>query len=67
MQKIIENVKSNIDVVRELKKIEELQLSSREIEELLSDGETVRNETRETIYIYVDRKNKELYIEKFNW
>ena len=67
MEKTIENVKSNIDVIRELEKIEELQLSSREIEELIADGETVRNETRETIYIYVDRRNEELYIEKFNY
>ena len=74
MQKTIENVKSNIDITRELEKIEGLQLSSREIEELLSDGEdetcihrytTVRNETRETIYIDINRRNKELYIEKF--
>ena len=74
MQKTIENVKSNIDIARELEKIEGLQLSAREIEELLTDGEdevrihryaTVRNETRETIYIYIDRRNKEIYIEKF--
>ena len=75
MQKTIENVKSNIDITRELGKIEGLQLSAREIEELLVDGEdeicihrytAVRNETRATIYIYIDRKNKELYVEKFN-
>ena len=67
MEKTIKNVKSDNDVIRELKKIEELQLTAREIEELLADGETVRNETRETIFIYTDRKNKELYVEKFNW
>ena len=67
MEKTIENVKSNIDITRELKKIEGLQLSAREIEELLLDGETVRNETRETIFIYTDRANRELYVEKFSW
>ena len=65
MQKTIENVKSNIDITRELRKIEGLQLSAREIEELLFDGEIVRKDKRETIYIYIDRANRELYIEKF--
>ena len=36
MEKTIENVKSNIDVIRELEKIQELQLSAREIEELIA-------------------------------
>jgi len=67
MQKTIENVKNDNDVIRELEKIEGLQLSAREIEELLADGEIVREDKRETIFIYTDRNNKELYIEKFNW
>ena len=67
MEKLIENVKSINDVRIELVNCKDLNLSTEEIKELLIDGETVRNETRETIYIYIDRKNKELYIEKFNW
>ena len=67
MNQTIENVKNDNDVRIELENCKGLNLSDKEIEELLVDGETVRNETRETIFIYTNKKDLTLYIEKFTW